>query len=195
MLFGGIFHDTIFNGKVFFTIAVISVFHVEWLIVLMVPFVPYKGEVFGTWNLFIYGFFIAFTEFIIRVLVPLKVASQNRTTYELTMAGTIVAVFNLIFWFINQCLVSVGEKTISLRAKWTIIIYRLIGTLLCLITALIVRKRAVKEYRELKVLCKQSKWNFCCCKKRPKPNEIVVVDEKNSNVMLSEGTDANSSLA
>ena len=195
MLFGGIFHDTIFNGKVFFTIAVISVFHVEWLIVLMVPFVPYKGEVFGTWNLFIYGFFIAFTEFIIRVLVPLKVASQNRTTYELTMAGTIVAVFNLIFWFINQCLVSVGEKTSSLRAKWTIITYRLIATLLCLITALIARKRAVKEYRELKVLCKQSKWNFCCCKKRTRPIEIVLEDENNNNVMLSEGTDANDFLA
>ena len=39
MLFGGIFHDTVFNGKVFFTIAVISVFHVLWEIVILMPFV------------------------------------------------------------------------------------------------------------------------------------------------------------
>ena len=147
------------------------------------------------WSLFIYGFFVELTEFVIRILVPLKIASKNRTTYELTMAGTIVAIFNLIFWFMDQFLLSLDYEIASLRKNWSVIPYRLIVILLCISTTVIAWKRAVKEYKKLKGLYKQSKWNFCCCKKRPKPNEIVVVDENNSNVLLSEGTDANSSLA
>ena len=120
------------------------------------------------WSLFIYGFFLELTEFVIRILVPLKIASKNRTTYELTMAGTIVAIFNLIFWLTNQCLISLNEATASLTKNWSSKTFRIIVILLYIITTLIAWKRAVKEYKELKVLFKQSKWNFCCCKKQKK---------------------------
>ena len=70
------------------------------------PFIPFDNHKFTKSGLLIFGFVVQFTEFFIRILIPLKIASQNRTTYELTMAGTIVAIFNLIFWLINQCLIS-----------------------------------------------------------------------------------------
>jgi hypothetical protein len=138
---------------------------------------------------------VEFTELIIRILIPLKIASQNRTTYELTMAGTIIAIFNLIFWLTNQCLISLDEATLSLRKNWSVVPYRLIVALLCIITTLIVWKRADKEYKELKSLFKQSKWSFCCYKKRPKSNDITLKDKKMNIDKLIKETNPNSPLA
>jgi hypothetical protein len=93
---GGVFHDTLFYGKSQFFIAILNVTGIVWNTAFL--FIDEREEAYNTTLLFILGFVSAFSEFFISFLIPLQIAANNRTTYELTMAGTAIATVNAVYF-------------------------------------------------------------------------------------------------
>ena len=97
---GGIYHDTLFQGRPYFTIAVICTIGVIWQSLFVTTILSFRDDSNYNFLIFMSAFNINFTEFFIRLLFPLFIASENRVTYELTSAGTLVATLNLFFYLL-----------------------------------------------------------------------------------------------
>jgi len=94
---GGIYNDTLFNRRAYLTIAGLNILGIGWQTFFLLPFS--ESEEDNSFYYLILGFTTTLTEFFIRILIPLYFATMNRVTYELTMAGTLVATVNLMFFF------------------------------------------------------------------------------------------------
>jgi len=87
----------------------------------------------------------------------LNIASRNRTSFELTMAGTTVATVNLSYWLIKSLFYTVyGIIELIIDPDntnsdiWTV----LFVLLLFMISNYIIWKKAKKQYREWTVIVK-----------------------------------------
>jgi hypothetical protein len=97
---GGIYNDTLFDRRAYLTIAGLNMLGIGWQTFFLLPF--FESEEDNSFYYTILGFTTTITEFFIRILIPLYFATKNRITYELTMAGTLVATVNLMFFFTGK---------------------------------------------------------------------------------------------
>lgn len=100
ILAGGIYNDTLFEKRVYLTIAVLNLLGIGYELFFLIPFLEHKED--NSFYYMVLGFSTTIAEFFIRILIPLYLATKNRVTYELTMAGTLVAVVNLFFFFTGR---------------------------------------------------------------------------------------------
>lgn len=106
-------------------------------------------------DLFVQGFYVQFTEFIVRILIPLSLATKNRVAYELTMAGTIVATVNFVYFLVshaneqlyNYLRLMFGQPPLK---PWFINTCRGTIILMLLVSSGILQKRARREFTEMR---------------------------------------------
>ena len=84
----------------------------------------------------------------------MNIASRNRTSFELTMAGTTVATVNIFYWVIKSLFYSIYgliELKTDPHSDFLSILFVL---LLFMISNYIIWKKAKKQYREWIVIVK-----------------------------------------
>lgn len=95
----GVYNDTFFRQRAYLTVAILNVLGIIWNFFVLLPFDFIDLAEDNSSYYFMLGFTTSISEFFIRILIPLYFATKNRVTYELTMAGTLIATVNLIFFW------------------------------------------------------------------------------------------------
>jgi hypothetical protein len=95
----GVYNDTLFKQRAYLTITILNVLGISWQTYFLLPFDAMDDAEDKSSYYLMLGFTTTVVEFFIRILIPLYFATKNRVTYELTMAGTLIATVNLIFFW------------------------------------------------------------------------------------------------
>lgn len=93
LLLAGLLHDTLLKQSTYLLLIAMNVLQI--IVECTLFFVSDRSAAI----LGIYGFAMEFSSFYLHCLLPLKIADANRKgAYELTMAGTIIAVAQLAYF-------------------------------------------------------------------------------------------------
>jgi hypothetical protein len=103
----------------------------------------------------------------VRILIPLSIATRNRVAYELTMAGTIVATVNFVYYIVSHVLDQLYNY-VKLMFGMPPITDKFIDycrgviVLMLVVSCCILRRRAKQELGDIRQSISRNNQNTCC---------------------------------